>query len=82
MSRRTLERDFRSALGRSVNVELRRKRLEQMKELLRIAEFKIPQMSYSYITMSYILNHYYTGDELMVTVARVVGAKLGQSIEL
>lgn len=41
VSRRTLERAFRQALGRGINVELRRKRLETARELLRMTDRSI-----------------------------------------
>jgi len=45
VSRRTLEREFRKHLGRSVNVELRRKRLEQLKLLLRTTDTNITDLA-------------------------------------
>ncbi len=45
VSRRTLERGFCKSLGRSVNVELRRKRLEQLKLLLRTTDTSITDLA-------------------------------------
>ena len=45
VSRRMLERQFRCALGRSVNEELRRKRLEQLQVLLRTTDTPIAKLA-------------------------------------
>ncbi|MDT8392066.1 MAG: substrate-binding domain-containing protein [Lentisphaeria bacterium] len=45
VSRRKLERAFRNTLGRGVNVELRRKRLEIARELLRATELTVADIA-------------------------------------
>ncbi len=45
VSCRTLERDFRGGLGRGIVAELRRKRLEQLKLLLRTTDTKIADLA-------------------------------------
>jgi len=45
VSRRTLEREFRRGLGRTINVEIRRKRLEQLQLLLRTTDTRIADLA-------------------------------------
>ena len=47
VSRRTLERAFRQSLGRGINVELRRKRLDVAKELLSSTESTIADIAHA-----------------------------------